>query len=151
MLSNAFSAEFGWTAGPALNIVTKSGTNALHGEGLYLGRPGDTQAKTFATEGFCAPSVSTCFTPNDAHGDQPGGRPRRAGPVLGVESAGRSPRTRRSSSRTADYTMQDRTTFLSPTLPTFVLPPDGSLTYVGHYRQRLLNAGSTTSSRRRSR
>ena len=27
MLSNAFSAEFGWTAGPALNIVTKSGTN----------------------------------------------------------------------------------------------------------------------------
>ena len=35
VLSNAFSAEFGWTAGPALNIVTKSGTNALHGEGLY--------------------------------------------------------------------------------------------------------------------
>ena len=27
VLSNAFSAEFGWTAGPALNIVTKSGTN----------------------------------------------------------------------------------------------------------------------------
>ena len=25
VLSNAFSAEFGWTAGPALNIVTKSG------------------------------------------------------------------------------------------------------------------------------
>ena len=27
-LSNAFSAEFGWTAGPAVSIVTKSGTNA---------------------------------------------------------------------------------------------------------------------------
>ena len=27
VLSNAFSSEFGWTAGPALNIVTKSGTN----------------------------------------------------------------------------------------------------------------------------
>ena len=40
MLTNAFSAEFGWTAGPAMNIVTKSGTNALRGEGLYLGRPG---------------------------------------------------------------------------------------------------------------
>ena len=40
VLSNAFSAEFGWTAGPALNIVTKSGTNALHGEGLYMARPG---------------------------------------------------------------------------------------------------------------
>ena len=28
ILSNAFSSEFGWTSGPALNIVTKSGTNA---------------------------------------------------------------------------------------------------------------------------
>ncbi len=27
VLSNAFSSEYGWTAGPALNIVTKSGTN----------------------------------------------------------------------------------------------------------------------------
>ena len=34
MISNAFSAEFGWTAGPALNIVTKSGTNQVHGS-LY--------------------------------------------------------------------------------------------------------------------
>ena len=40
VLTNAFSAEFGWTAGPAMNIVTKSGTNALRGEGLYLARPG---------------------------------------------------------------------------------------------------------------
>src|SRR5215471_579453 len=39
VLSNAFSAEFGWTSSPAVNIVTKSGTNALHGEGLFLGRP----------------------------------------------------------------------------------------------------------------
>ena len=44
VLSNAFSAEFGWTAGPALNIVTKSGTNELHGEGLYMARPGSWQA-----------------------------------------------------------------------------------------------------------
>ena len=29
VLSNAFSSEFGWTSGPALNIVTKSGTNEL--------------------------------------------------------------------------------------------------------------------------
>src|SRR5206468_8000773 len=46
--SNAFSAEFGWTAGPALNIVTKSGTNDLHGEALYVARPGGMQAKTFS-------------------------------------------------------------------------------------------------------
>ena len=59
VLINAFSAEFGWTAGPAMNIVTKSGTNALHGEGALPGRPGGRQAKTFSTDGFCAPSVST--------------------------------------------------------------------------------------------
>src|SRR5919112_157991 len=44
VISNAFSAEYGWTAGPALNIVTKSGTNNVHGEGLFLIRPGDWQA-----------------------------------------------------------------------------------------------------------
>ena len=59
VLSNAFSSEFGWTAGPALNIVTKSGTNGLHGEALFMSRPGDMQAKTFSTKGFCPPSVST--------------------------------------------------------------------------------------------
>ena len=37
VLSNAFSSEFGWTSGPALNIVTKSGTNSLHGEGAVHG------------------------------------------------------------------------------------------------------------------
>ena len=40
---------------------------------------------------------------------------------------------------TADYTAQNRTTFLSSTLPAFVLPEDGSLEYVGHYRQTLFN------------
>src|SRR6267142_2530226 len=30
VLSNAFSSEFGWTAGPALNIVTTSGTHDVH-------------------------------------------------------------------------------------------------------------------------
>jgi hypothetical protein len=52
VLSNAFSAEFGWTAGPALNIVTKSGTNDVRGEGLFMTRPGAWQAMTFGTEGF---------------------------------------------------------------------------------------------------
>ena len=50
VLSNAFSAEYGWTSGPALNIVTKSGTNTLHGEGLYMGRPGGWQAKIVLDE-----------------------------------------------------------------------------------------------------
>ena len=40
---------------------------------------------------------------------------------------------------TADYTRQDRTTFLSSTLPAFLLPADGDLAYTGHYRQALFN------------
>src|SRR5437868_15325313 len=64
VLSNAFSSEFGWTAGPALNIVTKSGTNGLHGEGLFMARPGGGwQAKTFSSRNFCPPSVPSCTTP----------------------------------------------------------------------------------------
>src|SRR6185436_5916613 len=63
VLSNAFSAEYGWTAGPALNIVTKSGTNVLHGEGILMVRPGDWQAETFSTKNFCPPSVPSCVTP----------------------------------------------------------------------------------------
>src|SRR4029453_3949627 len=36
VLANAFSSEYGWTSGPAFNIVTKTGTNSLRGEALYL-------------------------------------------------------------------------------------------------------------------
>ena len=51
VLSSAFSSEFGWTAGPALNIVTKSGTNQFHSEGLFMSRPGGSlQAQTFSTK-----------------------------------------------------------------------------------------------------
>src|SRR5262249_10145397 len=43
ILSNAFSSEFGWTAGPALNIVTRSGANGCPAAALLLRRPGGTQ------------------------------------------------------------------------------------------------------------
>ena len=49
VLSNAFSAEFGWTSSAAINIVTRGGTNETHGEGVFLGRPGGLQAKTLGT------------------------------------------------------------------------------------------------------
>ncbi|HEX8708769.1 MAG TPA: hypothetical protein VF723_11045, partial [Pyrinomonadaceae bacterium] len=39
----------------------------------------------------------------------------------------------------ADYTRQNRTTFLSSALPAFLLPADGRLDYTGHYRQTLFN------------
>jgi hypothetical protein len=138
LLSNAFSAEFGWTAGPALNIVTKSGTNAWHGEGLFMSRPGGLQAKTFSTDGFCAPSVSSCVTPTTLTAINPVDIPDKLGQFSGSVGA---PLVADKTFffAAADYTRQDRTTFLSTTLPAFVLPPDGNLAYTGNYRQTLFN------------
>ena len=137
-LSNAFSAEFGWTAGPALNIVTKSGTNALHGEGIFLGRPGGMQAETFSTDGFCAPSVPSCLTPSTLGAINPVDIPDALSQVSGSVGAP-IVKDKTFFFATADYTMQDRTTLLSSTLPAFVLPPDGNLEYTGNYRQTLFN------------
>jgi hypothetical protein len=138
VLTNAFSAEFGWTAGPAFNIVTKSGTNNVRGEALYLGRPGGMQAKTFSTEGFCPPSVPTCTTPSTLAAINPADLPDELNQVSG-SIGGPIVRDKTFFFATADHTRQDRTTLLSSTLPAFVLPADGSLEYVGHYRQNLLN------------
>jgi len=139
VLTNAFSAEFGWTAGPAFNIVTKSGTNALRGEALYMARPGGWQAKTFSTDGFCAPSVaSTCTVPASLVAINPTDLPDELNQVSG-SIGGPIVKDKTFYFLTGDYTRQDRTTQLSPSLPSFVLPPNGDLTYVGHYRQGLLN------------
>jgi outer membrane receptor protein involved in Fe transport len=138
VLTNAFSAEFGWTAGPAFNIVTKSGTNALRGEALYMGRPGGWQAKTFSTDGYCAPTVSTCTTPASLTAINPTDLPDELHQVSG-SIGGPIVKDRSFFFVTGDYTHQDRTTQLSPTLPAFVLPADGDLSYVGRYRQGLLN------------
>jgi hypothetical protein len=138
MLTNAFSAEFGWTAGPAFNIITKSGTNQMRGEGLYLGRPGGWQAKTFSTDGFCPPSVSSCVTPTTLQAINPTDLPDALSQVSG-SIGGSIVKDRTFFFASGDYTHQDRTTQLSPTLPAFVLPPDGDLSYVGHYRQGLFD------------
>ncbi|MFL6275355.1 MAG: carboxypeptidase regulatory-like domain-containing protein [Blastocatellia bacterium] len=138
ILTNAFSAEFGWTAGPALNIVTKSGTNLLHGEGIFLLRPGDWQAETFSTNNFCPPSVASCITPTTLRAINPVDIPDALKQVSG-SIGGPIIKDRTFFFATSDYTRQDRTTFLSPTLPAFVLPADGHLNYTGHYRQFLFN------------
>ena len=138
VLTNAFSAEFGWTAGPAFNIVTKSGTNAVRGEALYMGRPGGWQAKTFSTDNYCAPSVSTCTTPSTLVAINPTDLPDELNQVS-ASIGGAIVKDRTFFFATGDYTHQDRTTQLSPSLPAFVLPSDGSLQYVGHYRQGLFN------------
>src|SRR5262249_45257513 len=138
VLTNAFSAEFGWTSGPAMNIVTKSGTNAVHGEGIYLGRPGGLPAETFSTKGFCPPAVPQCRTPTTVAAINPADLPDELNQGSG-SIGGPIVNDRTFFFGTADYTAQNRTTFLSSTLPSFVLPPDGSLEYVGRYRQRLVN------------
>ena len=138
VISNAFSAEYGWTSGPALNIVTKSGTNNVHGEGLFLIRPGDWQAKTFSTKGFCPPSVTTCVTPSTLQAINPVDIPDALQQYSGT-IGGPIVHDRTFFFATTDYTRQNRTTFLSTSLPAFVLPADGNLAYTGHYRQFLFN------------
>ena len=139
VLSNAFSAEFGWTAGPALNIVTKSGTNDLHGEALFMDRPGDMQAKSFSTNGFCPSSVPTCVTPTTLTSISPVDVPDTLKQYSG-SIGGAIVKDKTFFFATADYTSQNRTAFLSSALPAFVLPPDGHLDYTGHYRQALADA-----------
>jgi hypothetical protein len=138
VLTNAFSSEYGWTSGPALNIVTKSGTNAFHGEGLFLRRPGGWQAKTFSTRGFCPPSVPTCVTPTTLAAINPVDIPDALSQVSG-SIGGPIVKDKTFFFATADYTRQNRTTFLSTTLPAFLLPADGHLDYTGHYRQFLFD------------
>ena len=137
-LSNAFSAEFGWTAGPAISIVTKSGTNRLRGEMLYLGRPGGWQATTFPTTGFCPPSVASCQTPATLAAINPADVPDALNQYSGSVGAP-IVKDRTFFFASGDYTRQDRTTFLSSALPSFLLPADGNLAYTGNYRQGLLN------------
>jgi hypothetical protein len=121
-----------------LNIVTKSGTNNLHGEGLFLMRPGDWQAETFSTNGFCPPSVSTCVTPSTLVAINPVDIPDALQQYSGT-IGGPIVHDRTFFFATADYTRQNRTTFLSTSLPAFVLPADGNLAYTGHYRQFLFD------------
>jgi len=97
VLANAFSSEYGWTSGPALNMVTKTGTNAVRGEALYLGRPGGAQATTFSTTGFCPASVPSCTTPGTLEAINPADVPDGSARCPD-RSADRSSRTRRSSS-----------------------------------------------------
>jgi hypothetical protein len=138
-LSNAFSSEFGWTSGPALNIVTKSGSNVLHGELLYTHRPGDLQAKRFSTANFCPESVPSCVSPSTLRYISPANIPDSLSQLSG--SVGGSLRKDRTFVfLAADLTNQDRTSYLSTTLPEFLLPSDGRLAYTGRYRQRLANA-----------
>jgi Carboxypeptidase regulatory-like domain/TonB dependent receptor len=139
VLTNSFSAEYGWTSGPAVNIVTKSGTNDVHGQALYMNRPGGMQAKSFSTKNFCPDSVPTCVVPSTLTSISPVDVPDVLAQYSG-SIGGAIVKDKTFFFATADYTSQNRTAFLSSALPSFVLPANGSLAYKGEYRQALVDA-----------
>jgi hypothetical protein len=63
ILTNAFSAEYGFTAGSVVNMVTKSGGQNFHGDVLGLSRPADTSA---SLSGF---TPGTASSGNDVASD----------------------------------------------------------------------------------
>ena len=122
VLSNAFSAEFGWTSGTAVNIVTKAGTNTPHGEALYEGRPAGLESKT-------ASSGDTTVAPADVPDVLNQFSGAFGGPLV---------KDRTFFFGAGDYTRQDRTAYFASTVPAALL--NGLTTYVGNYRQGLVDA-----------
>ena len=73
ILTNAFSSEYGWTSGPALNIVTKSGTTqctvkdcSWSGQAV-TGRQRHSQRRTFVRhqDDLCYPTTLQAINPVD--------------------------------------------------------------------------------------
>ncbi|MFN0108020.1 MAG: carboxypeptidase regulatory-like domain-containing protein [Blastocatellia bacterium] len=54
---NSFNAEFGFTAGTALNVVTRSGSNEFHGSAYTYFRSDKTSAKERFIPAFISPST----------------------------------------------------------------------------------------------
>ncbi len=54
---NSFSAEFGFTAGTAVNVITKSGTNDFHGSAYFYYRSDKTAAKERFIPSFLPPGT----------------------------------------------------------------------------------------------
>jgi hypothetical protein len=50
VLTNSFSAEYGRTTGGAINLVTRTGTNEVHGDVVALSRPGGIQSNAPVTD-----------------------------------------------------------------------------------------------------
>jgi hypothetical protein len=122
VLSSAFSAEFGWTSGAAINVVTKSGTNDLHVETLYVDRPAGWEQST-ATIGSL--SVAPPDVPDVLH-------------QLSASAGGPVVRDRTLWFAAGDLTGQERTAYFAGSVPPALL--NGLTSYTGSYRQALLDA-----------
>jgi outer membrane receptor protein involved in Fe transport len=122
VLSNAFSAEFGWTASPAVNVVTKSGTNALRGEVQYLERPGSWQERT-------ASIGDTTVTPADVPDVLHQFSAALGGPLVHDQTFWFA---------AGEFSRQDRTAYFSRAVPPALL--NGLTSYTGNYKQGLLDA-----------
>lgn len=112
VLTNAFSAQYGMTAGSVVNIVTRSGGSKFHGSALFLGRPSGPEAKL---SGF---SSSNATSGNDITKD-----------TLGQVALGLSGPIG-SNSRTffaadLEYSRQNRASPVIAPVP---------LNFIGHYR-----------------
>jgi hypothetical protein len=56
ILTNSYQAEYGRAVGGQVQVVTKSGTQAFHGSGYWLGRRSDWQANTWTNKRNAAPA-----------------------------------------------------------------------------------------------
>jgi Carboxypeptidase regulatory-like domain len=116
VLDNAFAADYGFGEGAVVNIVTRSGGDAYHGDLLGLWRPSAPEAKL---SGF---SSTTATSGNDITNDTLAqGAATFSGPL--------TPSQRTFFLGSAEYSYQDRA---SP-----VISPIEPGNYIGHYRDWL--------------
>ena len=124
-MSSAFSAEYGWTASPAINVVTKSGTNRLHGDAAYLARPGgEAFQKRSATTG------DVTISPADVPDELQQVSFTIGGPLVSGRTFGFA---------AVEHSAQDRTAYFAA-IPATQSLLNGVTSYTGNYRQFLANA-----------
>jgi Carboxypeptidase regulatory-like domain len=113
VLTNAFSAEYGWSTGSVVNIVTKSGGNQYHGDVLELWRPSSTEA---ALSGF---NSANATSGNDLTNDTLGQTAAAISGPIGSKKLSHF-------AGSGEYSRQDRA---SP-----VTSPLDPGNFIGHYR-----------------
>jgi hypothetical protein len=116
VLTNAFSAEYGGTAGSVINMVSKSGGSQFHGEAYYAARPSGPEA---ALAGFTANNATSG---NDLTNDTMNQMALSMGGPLGSDH-------RTHVFAAGEYIIENRA---SP-----VITPVAPGNFVGHYRDWL--------------